>query len=191
MNYQYVYNKIIERAKLRKLAALDSIVEIHHIIPKSCGGSNKKENLVPLSLREHFLCHLLLERIYRNTDHHKKMLRAVVMMTRGGNVNSHLYKKLKEQHINYLRLQTISENQKLAISTANKGNKGRKGIPHSQESKEKISIANKGRNHSEETKKDGVKKERALFLGIKELPETKLKIILKIGNREHHYLQKR
>lgn len=80
------------------------------------------------------------------------MLRAVVMMTRGGKVNSRVYKKLKEEHIKNLRLQTISEKQKLAISIANKGNSGRTGIPHSEETKRKISAANKGKTHNEETK---------------------------------------
>ena len=30
--------------------------EKHHIQPKSLGGSNKKENLVRLTAREHFIC---------------------------------------------------------------------------------------------------------------------------------------
>lgn len=43
MNYQSVYNDIINRAKPRiKLPGY----ERHHIIPRSCGGTNEKENLV-------------------------------------------------------------------------------------------------------------------------------------------------
>jgi hypothetical protein len=152
MDYKSVYTKIIENAKLRDFVLGNSVFEKHHILPKSCGGSNKKENLVSLTLKEHFLCHVLLERIYRNTEHHKKMLRAVVMMTRGGKVNSRIYKRLKEDHIKNLRLQTISEEQKLAISIANKGNSSRTGIPHSEETKRKISKANKGKTHTDETK---------------------------------------
>lgn len=34
--------------------------ESHHIIPKSMGGNNSKSNLVRLTAREHFICHLLL-----------------------------------------------------------------------------------------------------------------------------------
>lgn len=34
--------------------------EKHHIIPKWMGGSDKKENLVLLTAREHYLCHYLL-----------------------------------------------------------------------------------------------------------------------------------
>jgi hypothetical protein len=41
----------------------DGYTEKHHIIPKSLGGSNKKENLVNLTAREHFVCHRLLMRL--------------------------------------------------------------------------------------------------------------------------------
>ena len=43
MNYQKVYNQIIERAKTRQLKGY---TEKHHIIPKCLGGNNDKENLV-------------------------------------------------------------------------------------------------------------------------------------------------
>ena len=38
-------------------------VEEHHIIPKSIGGSNRKDNLVMLSARQHFVLHLLLTKM--------------------------------------------------------------------------------------------------------------------------------
>jgi hypothetical protein len=34
--------------------------ELHHILPKCMGGNNNKTNLVRLTLREHYVCHLLL-----------------------------------------------------------------------------------------------------------------------------------
>jgi hypothetical protein len=37
--------------------------ETHHILPKSLGGNNDKENLVLLTAREHYLAHLLLVKI--------------------------------------------------------------------------------------------------------------------------------
>ena len=61
MNYTKIYNNIIERAKLRQITnPLTQYKEIHHIVPKSVGGSNNKSNLVELTLKEHFLCHKLL-----------------------------------------------------------------------------------------------------------------------------------
>jgi hypothetical protein len=61
MNYQRIYDQIIDRAKERKL---EGYKEKHHIIPKCMGGSNQRENLVELTAREHFLCHWILCRIY-------------------------------------------------------------------------------------------------------------------------------
>lgn len=63
MNYQKLYNQIIERAQERVLSP-DMYKEVHHIIPKCLGGSNEKENLVKLTAREHFICHWMLSRIY-------------------------------------------------------------------------------------------------------------------------------
>jgi hypothetical protein len=57
MNYERIYNQIIERAKNRKLIGYK---ERHHIIPKCMGGNNNELNLVELTAREHFLCHWLI-----------------------------------------------------------------------------------------------------------------------------------
>ena len=61
MNYQEHYDKLVSRAKERKL---DCYSESHHIIPKCMGGTDDKDNLVQLSAREHFIAHLLLMKIY-------------------------------------------------------------------------------------------------------------------------------
>ena len=43
MNYTKTYYNIIDRAKSRTGLP---VFETHHIIPKSLGGSNKKDNLI-------------------------------------------------------------------------------------------------------------------------------------------------
>lgn len=58
--YTITYNNIINKAKSR---VLDGYGEHHHIIPKSLGGTDFKENLVKLTAREHFICHLLLTKM--------------------------------------------------------------------------------------------------------------------------------
>lgn len=63
MNYQLIYNQIIERGKTR-IPKEDEYYEKHHITPKCLGGGNEKENLIKLTAREHFLCHWLLIYIY-------------------------------------------------------------------------------------------------------------------------------
>ena len=57
--YTNWYLKIIENAKMRILCD-NAYHETHHIIPKSLGGTNIKDNLVKLTAKEHFICHLLL-----------------------------------------------------------------------------------------------------------------------------------
>lgn len=61
MDYSKIYNSIIEN---RKINIPDGYTEKHHIIPRCMGGDNSKENLVRLTAREHFICHVLLVRIY-------------------------------------------------------------------------------------------------------------------------------
>ena len=62
MNYENLYKKIIDRAKIR--IANFEYVEKHHIIPKCLGGNNCRGNIAILSAREHFICHYLLTKIY-------------------------------------------------------------------------------------------------------------------------------
>ena len=45
--------------------------ESHHIIPRSLGGDNLKENKVSLLPREHFIAHLLLTKMYCGQALHK------------------------------------------------------------------------------------------------------------------------
>lgn len=67
MNYERIYNQLIERAKSdNRIKGNDVYYEKHHIIPKCLGGTNDKENLVLLTAREHFLCHWILARIHPN-----------------------------------------------------------------------------------------------------------------------------
>ena len=60
--YTRWYYNIIQRAQSRTLPA-DVYIEKHHIIPKSFGGKDTNENLVYLTAKEHFVCHLLLTKM--------------------------------------------------------------------------------------------------------------------------------
>lgn len=79
MDYNKIYNNIIERAKQRQIKnPLNGYKEIHHVVPRSIGGTNEQSNLVELTLKEHFLCHELLTYIYPNC---KEVVYALWMMT--------------------------------------------------------------------------------------------------------------
>jgi hypothetical protein len=60
--YTRWYYNIVQRAQLRILPQ-DIYTEKHHIIPQSLGGDNSTTNLVHLTAREHFVCHLLLTKM--------------------------------------------------------------------------------------------------------------------------------
>lgn len=66
--YTKYYFNIITNAKNQVRTKKDSHYENHHIIPKSMGGSNTKNNLVLLTAREHFICHMLLIRMVSTKD---------------------------------------------------------------------------------------------------------------------------
>lgn len=55
--YYRAYLRIVESAASRGTGD-----EWHHIIPKSLGGTDARENIVHLTEREHFICHSLLVR---------------------------------------------------------------------------------------------------------------------------------
>ena len=65
MNYEKIYNALIEKAKTSPCVE-GQYVEKHHIIPKSLGGSNDSSNLVKLTARQHYIAHLLLYKIYKD-----------------------------------------------------------------------------------------------------------------------------
>lgn len=68
--YSKWYFSIIAFAQDRKIEN-NKDYECHHIIPKSLGGNNKNENLVHLTVREHYVCHLLLVKMVINLTHKK------------------------------------------------------------------------------------------------------------------------
>ena len=78
--YLKCYNNIICNATVRK--SIEGYTESHHILPRSMGGSNEKANLVNLTAREHFICHILLTKCTINIMKHK-MLSAVMFMKAG------------------------------------------------------------------------------------------------------------
>jgi hypothetical protein len=78
--------------------------ERHHIIPKSIGGSDDQSNLVRLTAREHFICHLLLPKMLTGVNKRNMTFAIWSMLNRNHSrqrsrhkVNSHVYQRLKTQ----------------------------------------------------------------------------------------------
>jgi hypothetical protein len=121
--YTRWYYRIIDRSKTRKV---EVYVERHHIVPKSLGGTNKKDNLVSLTAREHFVCHLLLTKMTIG-DAKKKMSRAFWLMAKGTGKRYRPCSKLYEVarklfvaaqmgHQNYLKSQTEKSRNQISVS---------------------------------------------------------------------------
>lgn len=174
--YTQWYYSIIENSQRR---ILEGYSEKHHILPKSMGGSDIRENIAKLTAKEHFVCHLLLIRMTTGQDK-KKMLHAVWSFVRKSKNQDRI--KITGKRYERIRLE-VSE----MMSNSRKGilNKGRiltpemkkhlsdklKGLPKSEETKNKmkeswknrpprskahsmaISAATKGKKLSAETKK--------------------------------------
>ena len=114
--YSIWYYKIINNAKHR---VTTGYTEKHHIIPRSLTGTDDDSNIVKLTAREHFVCHLLLTKMV--TGHYQDLMKFAVgkfIQTAPGQqraFTSWEYKKIRE---------TISE--------------ARTGKKHSDETRKKL-----------------------------------------------------
>ena len=130
MNYSKIYYSIIEN---RKNNPYEGYTEQHHILPKFLGGSDLPDNLVNLSAKEHFVCHLLLTKMYPvNTPNYYKMIKAFMMMLVCQSENQERFFSSR----NYERLKIkFSQAQSIAQSREKNSQYGKK---RSEEVKEKI-----------------------------------------------------
>jgi hypothetical protein len=96
--YKKWHDSIIDRAKNRVLSCY---VERHHVIPKSCGGSDDKSNLVKLTAKEHFIVHLLLTKILKGNNK-AKMILAFNFMCDLKKKNSRLFDNLRSKGLKIL-----------------------------------------------------------------------------------------
>ena len=113
--YTNWYFSIIETAKLKNNNV--GYLERHHIIPKSFGGNDTKDNLVKLTAREHFICHLLLTKITTGSNRHK-MLHAFMLMKGKTDkqhryVNSRLFDSIKIEFGEMLRNKKLETKDKI------------------------------------------------------------------------------
>ena len=175
MNYKKIYDNIVTRAKNRQL---EGYGENHHIIPKCLGGSNKKENLVKLTAKEHWTVHLLLIEIYPN--HPKLKLAVRMMMVKSTNQGRDVITSGKQ--FERLRIEAAKAHSELMlgvpkpqftkehrdkISKAKIGKPGaNKGRVFTEEHKAKIGLSSKGRISGDRNpmrKKEVLDKHPALF----------------------------
>lgn len=173
---QHHYSRYEKFIGCLKEQSVDGYHELHHIVPRSLGGSDDKSNLVALTARQHFVAHWMLARAMGGSA-----ARAFFMMSnfgKYGTVNSTTYEKARkeyskqvsrqmqekpnvpaftEEHREKLRQAKLGKKQ-TAEHRANTG-KAQIGRKLSEETRRKISESKKGIatrgtgwKHSEETK---------------------------------------
>lgn len=79
MDYKKIYDSLCSSRKYRGIEKGDGF-EVHHIIPRSCGGLDEDSNLVKLTYAEHFIAHKLLTKFYTGANR-LKMLSSMVLMS--------------------------------------------------------------------------------------------------------------
>jgi hypothetical protein len=189
MNYLKIYCNLIRKAENRTLP--EDYIEKHHTFPRSIFGNNKR--IVVLTPREHYIAHLLLEKIciqrYGVDDERaKKMnLACLLMRNRSEKYNSHLYEQVRKRY---------SENMKERMKGKNNPSYG---VPCSEERKQKIRERHLGRKVSQTTKdmmskvRMGKRKGnylkiydlqfREMFIEIVKTSHTKTEIVRRLENK--------
>jgi len=176
--YKTWHDNIIANGKKRILIGYK---EKHHILPRSLGGDNSKENLVALTPKEHFIIHMLLCKFTLGKSRIKMLnaFHAMIYFTkknRNYKVTSRIVEKLKIEFQKNNPVfdpevrrkigignkgKTVSRESRLKMSKSKKGNKNALGFKHSEEFKKRISNIHKGNKHSRNKKainKNGITK---------------------------------
>lgn len=129
--YDSLINKAVSRGWNKKTS--ECYVEKHHIIPRSLGGNNNKDNLVYLTAREHFISHLLLSKMY-DGESKSKMQLALYMFTKNPSSNSN--RKMTSYSYEYARKCLANATKVIHTGLAK---------PKSAEHRLKLSLALKGK----------------------------------------------
>ena len=151
--YYGIINAALARGLTTKKQAKLSLgyVERHHIIPFALNGSDSKSNLIYLTAKEHFVCHLLLTKMTVGTAYHK-MNFALNRMITGHKKNryvpsSRIYAIVKEQAAE-------------SLSVLHKGKK------QSAESNKKRSATQKGKTDHVYVRTDAHRKQASITASI-------------------------
>lgn len=98
------YYKWYKALASKQNRSLDCYTEKHHIIPRSMGGKDTKENLVVLTAREHYIAHLLLTKCTFGKAKHKMSFALWNMVNRdnGFRTSSRMYAIIRENHLKFL-----------------------------------------------------------------------------------------
>lgn len=177
------YNNFISALKGQ---VVEGYSEKHHIVPRSHGGSNKKDNLIALTPRQHFIAHRMLWKAYGNS-----MARAYFMMSatgKYGKIGSKTYSMAREEYSKQVVIQMANKPNIPAFTPEHreKLRQAKLGKKLSPQHRENVRLAVLGRKTSEETKRKISESKRGIATrgcGWKHSTETRLKMTQSQYNR--------
>lgn len=164
MNYEKIYNSLIQKRLTNKIDKTICYCEQHHIRPASLYPDLKDEqtNIVALTAREHYVAHKLLVEIYKqskgiDSKEYRCMLNALWYISHTAKhkefVTSKEYQLLKEQFSQMLSKHNSGKNHwhyggKNSLETRAKISKANKGNVWSEERKKKFGQEHSGKNNA-------------------------------------------
>ena len=124
MNYLNIMIRLLHKRQVEQplIKTLQNrhLIETHHIIMRSIGGSDDDSNLVNLTLREHYIIHELLVKVYEGTQYEISAICAWNGMSRKMPKNiksSRLYEKFRSK---YNQIAGLSVKGKICITNGYK-----------------------------------------------------------------------
>lgn len=158
--------------------SIDGYCEVHHIVPRSLGGSNEKDNLINLTARQHYIAHWILARALGDSA-----ARAFFMMSnfgKYGKVNSTTYAIARKEYSSLVSEQMIGRIMPpVSDETKEKQRQAKLGKKRPDEHIEKIRQSQIGRKLSDEWRANVSKGKRGKSngrLGCVVSEETKKRI---------------
>jgi hypothetical protein len=170
------YNNFISALKGQ---IVEGYSEKHHIVPRSHGGTNKKDNLIALTPRQHFIAHRMLWKAYGGS-----MARAYFMMSatgKYGKIGSKTYSMAREEYSKQVVIQMTGKpaQGKFDAEHRAKLSQAKLGTKVSDATKAKISAFNKGKKRDAEFCRkvsEGLKGKATRGTGWTQSEETRNKI---------------
>lgn len=150
---QHHYNRYTQFINSLRGQSVDGYAEVHHIVPRSLGGSDDADNLIRLTARQHYIAHWMLARAIGGSA-----ARAFFMMSnfgKYGHVNSTTYAIARQEYA-----EQVSHQMRLCPNVPmftdahrDKLRQAKLGRKMSDETRRKVGEAQRGRKLSEETRK--------------------------------------
>lgn len=165
--YTKLYYQIINPTLSR---TLDTYKELHHIIPRSLGGTDEKDNLTYLTAREHFICHWLLVKMTVG-EARSKMIYALQGMRAQNNSQQRYETKITSRVYEHYRI----EHARIHSETMKGRPAWNKGRKLEGEELEKQRERTRNRQIDPVKQAEGQKKRLEKLKNFKHSEETKLK----------------